>query len=541
MEQKPIFKPWVPQWLAIVTIISILFPSLVIFALYYNSTLAAAEYYSMDAMDIQYSVVLMYATVISWLALDSHLIKCFRLSSYTISGIFINTVTCWICAETQSGEIFMFCRFIQGAVCAYLCNICMTLSFTLFQINKARVMGYTIFYGSLMICVPFSAIFANIILNSFGIESVFYGFILFQVPGFILLLVCMNNRYLTRKHPWQSADWSGFLIYTAIVSIVGYILVYGQQLEWLTSGKIKFLIANLVIITPVYIISSWHKKRPLIQLKLMKNGKYRLALLLLTLFYISKGTVFFTYLYMQDGLGIDPVSMIAIWSFNILGLLVGILGVKTLLLRGVAPRTIIKLGFCILLIFHTQMFFLFANTASEEKYYFPLFVQGVGTGSLFVPLIMNMVMSVKKHQMGLVAFLGIGARFLGFCLAIALINYFQLYSTNNGLMDMATNYTLSNEMANTTREEAIDKYTGVGFRYSEAKDRVDKDLRISMKKESSLRAYMHYYSFIIGLIFLTVLYLSVLHVTSKEERNERKVVNRLLMSIVRRRRLKLKV
>ena len=541
MDQKPIFKPWVPQWLAIVTIISILFPSLVIFALYYNSTLATAEYYSMDAMDIQYSVVLMYATVISWLALDSHLIKCFKLGSYTISGIFINTVTCWICAETTSGEIFMFCRFIQGAVCAYLCNICMTLSFTLFHVKKARVMGYTIFYGSLMICVPFSAIFANLILNHFGIESVFYGFILFQIPGFILLLVCMNNRYLTRKHPWQSADWTGFLLYTAIVSIVGYILVYGQQLEWLSSPKIKFLILILLVVTPVYIVSSWYKKRPLIQLKLMKNGKYRLALLLLTLFYISKGTVFFTYLYMQDGLGIDPVSMIAIWSFNILGLLVGILTIKSLLLRGIAPRTIIKLGFAILLVFHTQMFFLFASTASEEKFYFPLFVQGVGTGSLFVPLIMNMVLSVKKHEMGLVAFLGIGARFLGFCLAIALINFFQLYSTNNSLMEMATNYTLSNEMTNTARDEAIDKYTGAGFRYSEARALVDKDVRTAMKKESSLRAYMHYYSFIIGLIFLTVLYLSVLHVSSKQERHERKVMNRLMRSVMRKGRRKVKV
>ena len=536
MEKVPIFKSWVPQWLAIVTIIAVLFPSLVIFALYYNSTLATAEYYSMDAMDIQYSVVLMYATVISWLALDSHLIKCFRLRSYTIVGIFINTVTCWICAVSTSGEIFMFCRFIQGAVCAFLCNICMTLSFTLFHVSKARVMGYTIFYGSLMICVPFSAIFANIILNYFGIESVFYGFILFQVPGFILLLITMNNRYLTRKFPWQSADWTGFLIYTAIVSIVGYILVYGQQLEWLGSSRIKNLILILLVITPVYIISSWYKKRPLIQLKLMLNGKYRFALLMLTVFYISKGTVFFTYLYMQDGLGIDPVSMIRIWTFNILGLLVGILGVKNLLLRGVQPRTIIKLGFAILLIFHTQMYFLFAGIASEEKYYFPLFVQGVGTGSLFVPLIMNMVLSVPKKQMGLVAFLGIGARFLGFCLAIALINYFQLYSTNSSYMDMATNYTLSNEIANNTREEAIDKYTGAGLRYAEAKQRVDKDLRVAMKKESSLRAYMNYYSFIIGLIFLMLLYLSVLHVTSKEKRQERAEVSRLLSFVIHKRR-----
>ena len=541
MEQVPIFKSWVPQWLAIVTIIAILFPSLVIFALYYNSTLAAAEYYSMDAMDIQYSVVLMYATVISWLALDSHLIKCFRLRSYTVVGIFINTVTCWVCAASTSGELFMFCRFIQGAVCAFLCNICMTLSFTLFHVSKARVMGYTIFYGSLMVCVPFSAIFANIILNHFGIESVFYGFILFQVPGFILLFITMNNRYLTRKFPWQSADWTGFLIYTAIVSIVGYILVYGQQLEWIESAKIKNLILILILITPVYIISSWYKKRPLIQLKLMLNGKYRFALLMLTVFYISKGTVFFTYLYMQDGLGIDPVSMIAIWSFNILGLFVGIFSVKSMLLRGVQPRTIIKLGFAILLIFHTQMYFLFAGTASEEKYYFPLFVQGVGTGSLFVPLIMNMVMSVPKKQMGLVAFLGIGARFLGFCLAIALINYFQLYSTNSSLMDMATNYTLSNEIAQNTREEAIEKYEGAGLRYADAKARVDRELRTAMKKESSLRAYMNYYSFIIGLIFLMLLYLSILHITSKEKRQERAVVARLLHGVVRKRRLRRQV
>ena len=51
--QLPLFKPWVPNWLAILTIFLILFPSLVIFALYYNSTLAVAEYYSMDDMDVQ--------------------------------------------------------------------------------------------------------------------------------------------------------------------------------------------------------------------------------------------------------------------------------------------------------------------------------------------------------------------------------------------------------------------------------------------------------------------------------------------------------
>lgn len=71
-------------------------------------------------------------------------------------------------------------------------------------------------------------------------------------------------------------------------------------------------------------------------------------------------------------------------------------------------------------------------------------------------------------------------------------------------MDMATSYTLSNEIVNNERDKAIDRYTGVGFRYSDAKQRVEKDFQRMMKKESSLRAYMQYYSFIIGMIFFDV-------------------------------------
>lgn len=526
--EESIFKPWVPRWLAIATIISILFPSLVIFALYYNSTLAVAEYYSMDAMDIQYSVVLMYATVISYLALDSYLVKCFKIRNYTVTGIFINTVTCFLCAYSNSGWLFMFCRFIQGAVCAFLCNICMLVSFTLFSPEKSKVMGWTIFYGCLMVCVPFSAIFANSILYYFGVQSVFYGFILLQIPGFILLFITMNNRYLLRKFPFKKADWSGFIIYTAIVAIVGYILVYGQQLEWQESSRINNLILILILITPVYVISSLHKKRPLIQLRLLFNGKYRFSLLLLTIFYISKGTTFVTYMYIQDVLGVDPVSMIKIWTFNITGLFVGVLGVKSLLLRDIMPRTIIKLGFLILLIFHIQMFFLFASTASEEKYYIPLFVQGLGTGSLFVPLIMNMALSVQPHQRGLVAFLGIGARYLGFCLAIALINFFQLYNTNRNYADMATSYTKVNEIVSTVRENAIGKYEGIGFRYSEAQEKAKKEMETTMKQEVSIRTNMNYYSFIIVFIFLLLVYMSFDRLPSNEQIRERANFHRFM-------------
>lgn len=155
------------------------------------------------------------------------------------------------------------------------------------------------------------------------------------------------------------------------------------------------------------------------------------------------------------------------------------------------------------------MYFLFAGIASEENFYIPLFVQGLGTGSLFVPLIMNMVMSVQKKQMGLVAFLGIGARFLGFCLAVALIIFFQIYGTNNSYMDMAASYTMSNEKAKNQQVKAAGVYTEKGISMKEAQSKAEKELSRMIKKEASLRAYMYYYSFIIGMIFLLLVYMSL--------------------------------
>ena len=211
---------------------------------------------------------------------------------------------------------------------------------------------------------------------------------------------------------------------------------------------------------------------------------------------------------MQDVLGIDSVSMVTIWWFNIFGLLVGISSATFLLLRNMLPRTIIRIGFFILLVFHTLMLFLFAQTASEEQYYFPLFVQGVGTGILFVPLITNMGLSVLPNETSLVAFLGIGARYLGFSLAIALINFFQLYGIGVSNETISTKYTVSSELISSTRDELVSDYMGVGYVHDEAEARASADIKRTMSKEASIRAYMNYYSFVILMLLLLQVYFS---------------------------------
>ena len=85
---------------------------------------------------------------------------------------------------------------------------------------------------------------------------------------------------------------------------------------------------------------------------------------------------------------------------------------------------------------------------------------------------------------------------------------------------------MSNEIVNTTRDDAVERYVGMGYRPTEAKQKVEKDLRVTIKKESALRAYMNYYSFIIGMIFLLLVYLSFDSFLSDDQARERAIVKK---------------
>lgn len=71
----PIFKQWVPEWLAKTVIYAVLMTSLFSFALYYNNPESITGYYGIEPADVQYSVVLMYAAVVAYLALDYRIVK----------------------------------------------------------------------------------------------------------------------------------------------------------------------------------------------------------------------------------------------------------------------------------------------------------------------------------------------------------------------------------------------------------------------------------------------------------------------------------
>ncbi|QJB37919.1 MFS transporter [Chitinophaga oryzae] len=503
----PLFKPWVPEWLIRVTIFLVLLPALGIFALYFSNGAETAGYYGMEPADVQYSVVLMYAMLVAFLPVDDRLVKYMKPRPYLLIGAVVNTLTCFICASSRNISVFMICRFIQGVMCAPFCSICLHMIFSRLRSDRARVIGYSVFYGSLQISIPGGALFCSWLLYYIEFNQLFYFLVLLEVPGILLLLMITNNVRLRKKFPLYQLDWPSAFLYAVLLCIAGYIFVYGQQLNWFSNPQLCWLLLIALISGTLFCVRQFSLKRPLLNLRLFRFAGFRNGLLLLVAYYVFKGTTGHVYAYLQGVLQVDPVHLTPVWVSNIAGIVAGVVVASRLVLNQTDTRRILCCGFLSLLLFHIWMYFLFSRVANTSQFLAPMWIQGFGTGALFVPIIMYVVGTVPAAMAGSVSFIGIAARFTGFCGSLAFANYFQLYARSIHYNKFREQFTDINPIRENVLEQFRQHFLANGRDMATARQLADGAARRLLQEQTGLRASMDYYGWmIIGLsVLITVI------------------------------------
>ncbi|WP_448634398.1 hypothetical protein [Pedobacter panaciterrae] len=81
---KPVFKRWAPEWLIRGTIFIVILPCLLLFGLSTANPNAAAGYYGIEPADVQYSMIIFYAAVASFFALERRFLCTWLLRSISL-------------------------------------------------------------------------------------------------------------------------------------------------------------------------------------------------------------------------------------------------------------------------------------------------------------------------------------------------------------------------------------------------------------------------------------------------------------------------
>jgi hypothetical protein len=156
------------------------------------------------------------------------------------------------------------------------------------------------------------------------------------------------------------------------------------------------------------------------------------------------------------------------------------------------------------------MFFLFHVQATLHHYFIPLFMQGLGVGMIMVPTIVYTISSVPVSMGPSAAAICLAIRYLGFCISIGIVNYFELLGRSshyNAFRDHVTKIDLS-------FRQTVQAYTQHlvtrGVAPATAASASNRLVVTNINRQAQLRFAMDYYELIswliVGMLLLIVLF-----------------------------------
>jgi len=507
--QVPVFKSWVPEWMIRAILFIVLLPSMALFGLSTANGAVAAGYYGIEPADVQYSMIIFYAAVASFFALERRFFQFIIAKQYLVIATVIQVITSFVCFRTHNLHVLFMFRFLQGMANCATTSICITLIFGRLHSERAREIGYSVFYCLLLCISPLTTIITAPVIDAFNFNVLYKGIIFLYLPGTVLLFIILNNVRLNRRFPLYQLDFASFIIYAAALCLIGYVLVYGQQYEWFGDKRIVYSVVAIVFLLIVHIIRQSKLKRPYLTLKVFKYRNFTLGAILVFLLYICRGTMTVTTTYFSTVLGMDPIHVGYTMLPNIVGIILSIIVSSRLIVLHKPMRFIWMFGFLLLLIFHVWMRFLFATQADAPTFIFPLFVQGVGAGMLMTPIIVFTVSSVPAHLGSTASATGVFFRFVGFCGSIAFINFFQLYTRSEHFNRFQQELTDLNPLL-VQRVTAYKQALISRGMLPDAASRVANGLlNRYISGQSQLRFAMDYYNFISWFILIIILIIAL--------------------------------
>jgi DHA2 family multidrug resistance protein len=504
-QQVSLFKPGVGEWLIRVAIFMLLLPNLVLFGISTANVNAACGFYGIEPNDAQYSLIALYAGLVSFFPLEKRFSSFFVTKDYLFISLILEVVSAYACYCSRNLYFLIFFRFLEGLANCSLAILCINLIFSRLHTERSREIGYSIVYGILLSVLPFITFITAPFLDSIDYNELYILVMYTFVPGGFLFLFIMKRGRFTRKIPLYRLDWQSFVLYALVLLLITYILVYGQQYNWFSDQRIRWSALFLVAFATSYIGRQLNLKRPYIDLKVFTYRNFLIGFLLIIVLYITRGAFNLTTGFFTTILGLDPIHTGDILLFNIGGTIIGIIISSRLLIYKVPVRWIWTIGFSLLLIYYSWMTFLFDTSSQINTYIIPLIVQGLGTGMLLTAIIIFMVIAVPPKLGPAAVATAVSFRLLGTSISISLLNFSQLYLQQDHFNRFQENFSITNPLIRQRLQTYQQFLSAAGLSPDKAAAAGSKLFANAVEHQAEVKATIDYYYLICWLLILTLI------------------------------------
>lgn len=499
-RQIPIFKRWAPEWLIKIILFSMTLPGIIIFFLPLSNINAAAGYYGSEPADIQFAVALFYAGYVGFYSLERRFFSFLAAKEYFLIFTTLQILACLVCYYTRDIYILFPVRFLQGMLFAGNVNLSLTLMFTRVSSERGREISFSVFFGILICALPFNNLITADLIDSYNFNIVYKTAIFSYLPGLIFLTLTMSNYRPHARFPLYKLDWQSFVLYSIMLVLIGYITIFGQEYYWLEDIRILGSVIGIIGLGLISIFRQNSNKRPYIDLHVFRYRNFKVGLVILFIMYICRFASGITNNYLATELHLDPFHISYINIFNLSGLVLGVIVACCMVLQKKKIQYIWVPGFLMLLAFHALMYYTFDVQADEFNYYIPLFIQGLGVGLIMVPTIIFIISSVPVSIGPSAAATALAIRYFGFCISIALINFYELFEKSRHYNAFQDHLTAVDPAVKSFLHQQTIKLMAKGMSEGHAVKAAHRLLVARMNVQDHVRFAMDYYEMMVWLL-----------------------------------------
>lgn len=505
----PIFRQWAPEWLVKIILFLVILPSIVLFFLPLANVNAAAGYYGSEPADIQFAVALFYAGYVGFYSLERRFFTYLAAREYFILITFLQMLGTLVCYLTHEVYILFPIRFMQGMLFSSTVNLSLALMFTRLRSERAREVSFSVFFGLLLCAIPFNNFVTADLIDAHNFNIVYKAALFSFLPCLALLMLTMNNVRLNVRFPLYKLDWQSFAIYSIVLCLAGYIMIYGQEYYWLDDMRIRYSVIGIAGLGAIYMLRQKAMKHPYIDLRIFRFRNFKIGLVVLFVMYICRfasgvSNNFFATVYRFDPMHVSYINLL-----NLAGLVTGVIIACCMILQKKRIRYTWLPGFLLLLAFHVMMFFLFDIQGDEHNYFVPLFIQGLGVGLIMVPTIIYSISSVPVALAPSASAICLAIRYLGFCVSIGIINYIELWGKSRHYNAFQDHLTLVDPMVRLNLEKQSAYLVAKGMAPEQAAKASYKLLVGRINGQGQLRYGMDYYELMAWVIVGTLLLIAL--------------------------------
>lgn len=494
MDESSIFKSWVPKWAMITILFVCLLHSMILLGVYTSNVTYAASFLDIEAEDLQFAMCVTYGTLLCTILIESRFSNFFPTKNYLMAIFSLIAITIISSAYVNNFVIFITLRIAEGILMALPGLLLRQLLIKQFNSKNAIIIGFSVYYGSLLLSSVFIMNIAVWFLDHYNWKYMLYFSGMLQIISVFLILITFKTHRTSKKIPLYQVDWISYVLVLTAVLTGAYFFVYAEKKYWFESSQLVVALIFSLITSGLFIFRQLLVKRPSFYLDVFKYANLRIGFLLLFILYISRASLSICHSAMFTIWNWDPSRMAAVQYINGLGNVIGIVLAALFLMKSMATKYIFMIGFSLLCIYHFWFTFLFVPDVSLNDIVIPYILQGIGVGVLFVPLVIFTVSCVPEKMINSAAIVGVSGRFWGSTIGFCIIQNAQVFLRKEHFEKLSQFVTPYNSQAQEAISSASQNFAAKGYSIDDAHSLALKSVLVSVNKQSALLTNMEIFT-----------------------------------------------